>query len=137
MLPLVSPLAVPVVAASPPVAVALYVPADPSVAPLVLVLVLPAVPPVFVGPAVSPGLVFWPSSQYVSLMVHASSSTSPKHAIGKIRDRAAICASIRSREGCASAGQGIDGPGQGHLCEAEATRAAKALLYAIRLAKSG
>ena len=48
-----------------------------------------------------------------------------------------ICPGIRSREGCASAGQGIDGPGQGHLCEAEAARLAKALLYAIRLAKSG
>ncbi len=45
-----------------------------------------------------------------------------------------ICPSIRSREGCASEGQGIDGPGQGHLCAAEATRIAKALLLAIHAA---
>lgn len=44
-----------------------------------------------------------------------------------------ICPSIRSREGCASEGQGIDGPGQGHLCAAEAKRLAKALLFAIHL----
>lgn len=43
-----------------------------------------------------------------------------------------ICPSIRSREGCASEGQGIDGPGQGHLCAAEAARLAKAMLFAIR-----
>lgn len=42
--------------------------------------------------------------------------------------------SIRSREGCASEGQGIDGPGQGHLCAAEAKRLAKALLFAVHLA---
>lgn len=45
-----------------------------------------------------------------------------------------ICPSIRSREGCASEGQGIDGPGQGHLCAAEAARIAKVLLLAIRSA---
>ena len=45
-----------------------------------------------------------------------------------------ICPSIRSREGCASEGQGIDGPGQGHLCAAEAKRLAKALLFAVHLA---
>ncbi len=45
-----------------------------------------------------------------------------------------ICPSIRSREGCASEGQGIDGPGQGHLCAAEAARLAKAMLFAIRAA---
>ena len=45
-----------------------------------------------------------------------------------------ICPSIRSREGCASEGQGIDGPGQGHLCAAAAQRLAKALLFAIHLA---
>lgn len=45
-----------------------------------------------------------------------------------------ICPSIRSREGCASEGQGIDGPGQGHLCAAEAKRLAKALLFALHLA---
>jgi hypothetical protein len=48
-----------------------------------------------------------------------------------------ICPSIRSREGCASEGQGIDGPGQGHLCAAEAKRLAKALLFAVRLAAKG
>lgn len=48
-----------------------------------------------------------------------------------------ICPSIRSREGCASEGQGIDGPGQGHLCAAEAKRLAKALLFAIHLAPTG
>lgn len=48
-----------------------------------------------------------------------------------------ICPTIRSREGCASEGQGIDGPGQGHLCAAEARRLAKALLFAIRLAAPG
>lgn len=45
-----------------------------------------------------------------------------------------ICPGIRSREGCASEGQGIDGPGQGHLCAAEAKRLARALLFAIHLA---
>lgn len=45
-----------------------------------------------------------------------------------------ICPSIRSREGCASEGQGIDGPGQGHLCATEAARLAKAMLFAIRAA---
>ena len=48
-----------------------------------------------------------------------------------------ICPSIRSREGCASEGQGIDGPGQGHLCAAEAKRLAKALLFALHLAPTG
>lgn len=48
-----------------------------------------------------------------------------------------ICPSIRSREGCASEGQGVDGPGQGHLCAAEAKRLAKALLFAVRLAARG
>lgn len=45
-----------------------------------------------------------------------------------------ICPSIRSREGCASEGQGVDGPGQGHLCATEAARIAKALLLAIHSA---
>jgi hypothetical protein len=48
-----------------------------------------------------------------------------------------ICPSIRSREGCASEGQGIDGPGQGHLCAAEAKRLAKALLFALHLVPIG
>lgn len=45
-----------------------------------------------------------------------------------------ICADVRSRVGCASKGQGIDGPGQGHLCQSAATRLAKGLLYAVYLA---
>ena len=42
-----------------------------------------------------------------------------------------ICQNVRSRSGCASKGQGIDGPGQGHLCAAQAQRISKAMLYAI------
>lgn len=45
-----------------------------------------------------------------------------------------ICPDVRSRIGCASKGQGIDGPGQGHLCQSAATRLAKGLLYAVYLA---
>jgi hypothetical protein len=43
-----------------------------------------------------------------------------------------LCDRIRSTRACPSAGQGVDAPaGQGHLCEAEAIRLAKALLLAI------
>lgn len=42
-----------------------------------------------------------------------------------------ICPQVRSTASCASKGQGVDGDGAGHLCEREAGRIAKALLYAI------
>ena len=43
-----------------------------------------------------------------------------------------LCDRIRSTRACPSAGQGIDAPsGQGHLCEAEATRLTRAFLFAI------
>ncbi len=42
-----------------------------------------------------------------------------------------ICQSVRSRTGCASLSQGIDGPGQGHLCYQQAIRISKAYAYAI------
>lgn len=45
-----------------------------------------------------------------------------------------ICEAVRSREACPSKGQGIDGPGQGHLCSTESARIAKAMLFSIRQA---
>jgi hypothetical protein len=78
----ISVAALPVVPASAP---ALSVPAL-SVVPLALVVlsVRPAV-----TPTLFPELVVSAASQYVSLMVQASSSTSPKHPSGNTRHRAA------------------------------------------------
>ena len=42
-----------------------------------------------------------------------------------------ICEANRSTEACPSKGQGIDGDGAGHLCEAKAAEFAKALLYSV------
>lgn len=45
-----------------------------------------------------------------------------------------ICEANRSTEACPSKGQGIDGDGAGHLCEARAAVIAKALLFAAHQA---
>ncbi|MDJ1470791.1 hypothetical protein [Xanthocytophaga flava] len=42
-----------------------------------------------------------------------------------------ICQANRSTTSCPSKGQGVDGDGAGHLCEAAATQISKGLLYAI------
>jgi hypothetical protein len=42
-----------------------------------------------------------------------------------------ICASVRSTAACPSKGQGIDGDGAGHLCEARAKDIARAMLTAF------
>jgi len=47
-----------------------------------------------------------------------------------------ICAQNRSTSACPSKSQGVDGDGAGHLCEREAGRIAKALLYSIYRAGS-
>lgn len=45
-----------------------------------------------------------------------------------------ICQENRSTESCPSKGQGVDGPGQGHICYTRAIEFSKALLFAIRRA---
>lgn len=45
-----------------------------------------------------------------------------------------ICPSVRSTAACPSKSQGVDGDGQGHLCERKAAVLAKALLYTFALA---
>lgn len=42
-----------------------------------------------------------------------------------------ICQANRSTASCPSKGQGVDGDGAGHLCQAAAVRISKAFLYAI------